>query len=123
MKMRIKFVYTIALSLILTSCSNSSLPNYSGQGACASLESLINQLGLMEIKDMDTFYSQTNSIIAQANTAANTDPKYAELASNVNSFVKAWSDRYPDAVPNYLGTIPLQVTSDDLCGTKFGSSN
>lgn len=121
--MRIKFVYSIVLSLILTSCSSGSLPNYSGQGACSSLESLINQLGLMEIRDMDTFYSQIDSIIAQANTAANADPKYAELASNVNSFVKAWSDRYPDAVPNYFGTIPLQVTSDELCGTNFGSSN
>ena len=121
--MRLKLIFTFVLSLMLTSCSNGSLPNYSGQGACASLESLINQLGLMEIRNIDTFYSQTNSIIAQATTAANTDPKYAELASNVNSFVKAWSDRYPNAVPNYLGTIPLQVTSDDLCGTKFGSSN
>ena len=107
------------LAFSLTGCGSSSLPNYSGKGACSSLESLINQLGLMEIQDTDTFYSQINSIIAQANTAASTDAKYGELASQVQSFARVWLDKFPNAVPNYIGTIPLQATSDKFCGTDF----
>ncbi len=95
------------------------MSNYSGEGACASLESLINQLGLMEIQDTDTFYSQLDSIIAQGNTAASTDAKYGLLASQVQSFARVWYEKFPNAVPNYLGTIPLQATSDDFCGTDF----
>jgi hypothetical protein len=105
----------------LTSCGNSSLPNYSGDGACDSLESLINQLGLMEIQDLDTFYSQIDAIIAQANTAAATDAKFGEMASQVQTFARVWMEKFPNAVPNYLGTIPLQATSDDFCGTDFAS--
>ena len=104
---------------LLAGCGNSSLPNYSGEGACSSLESLINQLGIMEIQDTDTFYSQINSIVAQGNTAASTDAKYGELASQVQSFARVWLDKFPEAVPNYIGTIPLQVTSDDFCETDF----
>jgi hypothetical protein len=107
------------LVLLLSGCSSSGLPNYSGEGACASLSSLINQLGLMEIQDTNTFYSQIDSIIAQGNTAASTDAKYGELASQVQSFARVWSDKFPNAVPNYLGTIPLQATSDDFCETDF----
>ena len=110
---------TTILTCSLSACGSTSLTNYSGEGACSSLESLINQLGLMEIQDTDTFYSQIDSIIAQANTAASTDAKYSELASQVQSFARVWLDRFPNAVPNYLGTIPLQVTSDDFCGTDF----
>ena len=109
----------IMLTFSLSACGSSSLPNYSGEGACASLNSLINQLGLMEIQDTDTFYSQIDSIIAQANTAASMDAKYGELASQVQSFARVWLDKFPNAVPNYLGTIPLQGTSDDFCGTDF----
>ena len=104
---------------LVSGCGGSSLPNYSGEGACASLNSLINQLGLMEIQDTDTFYRQLDSIIAQGNTASSTDAKYGELASQVQSFAQVWFDRFPNAVPNYLGTIPLQSTSDDFCGTDF----
>lgn len=107
------------LAITLAGCGSSSLPNYSGEGACSSLESLINQLGLMEIQDTDTFYSQIDSIIAQANTAASSDAKYSQLASQVQSFARVWMDKFPNAVPNYLGTIPLQATSDDFCGTDF----
>lgn len=107
------------LASLLSGCGSSSLPNYSGEGACSSLESLINQLGLMEIQDTDTFYSQIDSIIAQANTAASSDAKYSQLASQVQSFARVWMDKFPNAVPNYLGTIPLQATSDDFCGTDF----
>lgn len=109
----------IMLTFSLSACGSSSLPNYSGEGACASLNSLINQLGLMEIQDTDTFYSQIDSIIAQGNTAASMDAKYGELASQVQSFARVWFDKFPNAVPNYLGTIPLQATSDDFCGTDF----
>jgi hypothetical protein len=109
----------LMLSFSLSACGSSSLPNYSGEGACTSLNSLINQLGLMEIQDTDTFYSQIDSIIAQGNTAASTDAKYGELASQVQSFARVWLDKFPNAVPNYLGTIPLQATSDDFCGTDF----
>lgn len=109
----------IMLSFSLSACGSSSLPNYSGEGACASLNSLINQLGLMEIQDTDTFYSQIDSIIAQGITAASMDAKYGELASQVQSFARVWLDKFPNAVPNYLGTIPLQATSDDFCGTDF----
>jgi hypothetical protein len=107
------------LASLLSGCGSSSLPNYSGEGACSSLESLINQLGLMEIQDTATFYSQIDSIIAQANTAASSDAKYSQLASQVQSFARVWMDKFPNAVPNYLGTIPLQATSDDFCGTDF----
>ena len=107
------------MASLLSGCGSSSLPNYSGEGACSSLESLINQLGLMEIQDTDTFYSQIDSIIAQANTAASSDAKYSQLASQVQSFARVWMDKFPNAVPNYLGTIPLQATSDDFCGTDF----
>ena len=107
------------LTFSLSACGSSNLPNYSGEGACASLNSLINQLGLMEIQDTDTFYSQIDSIIAQGNTAASMDAKYGELASQVQSFARVWLDKFPNAVPNYLGTIPLQATSDDFCGTDF----
>lgn len=111
-------VFLMLVSL-LSGCGSSSLPNYSGEGACSSLESLINQLGLMEIQDTDTFYSQIDSIIVQANTAASSDAKYTQMASQVQSFARVWLDKFPTAVPNYLGTIPLQVTSDDFCGTDF----
>jgi hypothetical protein len=120
MKKAIAYTGTfIMLTLSLSACGSSSLPNYSGEGACASLNSLINQLGLMEIQDTGTFYSQIDSIIAQGNTAAATDAKYGELASQVQSFARVWLNKFPNAVPNYLGTIPLQATSDDFCGTDF----
>lgn len=106
------------LGLLLTGC-NSQLPNYSGKGACDSLSALINQLGLMEIQDTDTFYKQVDSIIAQAETASSQDAKYSEMASQVKSFARVWAEKYPNAVPNYLGTIPLQYTSDSFCGTDF----
>jgi hypothetical protein len=120
MKAKMSFILASAFMVLsLTGCGSSSLPNYSGEGACASLKSLINQLGLMEIQDTGTFYSQIDSIIAQGNTAASTDTKYGELASQVQSFAKVWLEKFPNAVPNYLGTIPLQATSDDFCGTDF----
>lgn len=111
-------VFIVFVSL-LSGCGSSSLPNYSGEGACSSLESLINQLGLMEIQSTDNFYSQIESIIAQANTAASSEAKYGQLASQVQSFARVWLDKFPNAVPNYLGSIPLQATSDDFCGTDF----
>ena len=98
---------------------NSELPNYSGKGACDSLVSLINQLGLMEIRDTDTFYTQIDSIIAQANNASTQDSKFSEMASQVESFARVWSEKYPNAVPSFIGTIPLQFTSDSFCGTDF----
>ncbi len=107
------------LTFSISACGSSSLPNYSGEGAFSLLNSLLNQLRLMEIQDTDTFYSQIDSIIAQGNTAASSDPKYGELASQVQSFARVWLDKFPNAVPNYLGTIPLQATSDDFCGTDF----
>ena len=118
-KVSASFGTFIMLTFFLSACGSSSLPNYSGEGACASLNSLINQLGLLEIQDTDTFYSQIDSIIAQGNTAASMDAKYGELASQVQSFARVWLDKFPNAVPNYLGTIPLQATSDDFCGTDF----
>lgn len=120
--MRNKFTLTLTMVLLaisLAGCGGSSLPNYSGEGACSSLESLIKQLGLMEIHDTDTFYSQIDSIVAQANNAASFDANYGELASQVQSFARVWQDKYPYAVPNYIGTIPLQYTSDQFCGTDF----
>ena len=107
------------LTFNLSACGGSGLPNYSGEGACASLESLINQLGLMEIQDTNAFYSQIDSIVAQANTAASTDAKFDEMASQVQSFARVWQESFPDAVPNYYGTVPLQFTSDKFCGTDF----
>ena len=113
------FVAGATTLILLTGCGGTSIPNYSGDGACTSLKSLINQLGLMEIQDTGTFYSQIDSIVAQGNTAASTDAKYGELASQVQTFAKVWLEKFPNAVPNYLGTIPLQATSDDFCGTDF----
>jgi hypothetical protein len=113
------FVASATTLILLTGCGGTSIPNYSGDGACTSLKSLINQLGLMEIQDTGTFYSQIDSIVAQGNTAASTDAKYGELASQVQTFAKVWLEKFPNAVPNYLGTIPLQATSDDFCGTDF----
>ena len=110
---------SMLLFFSLSACGSASLPNYSGEGACSSLNSLINQLGLMEIRDMDTFYSQIDSIIAQGNNAATADARFGELASQVQSFARVWLAKFPNAVPNYLGTIPLQATSDDFCGTDF----
>lgn len=112
-------LYIAFFTIALSSCGSSSLPNYSGDGACSSLESLINQLGLMEIRDTSTFYSQIDSIIAQANNAASSETKYGELASQIQSFANVWQEKYPNAVPNYIGTIPLQYTSDKFCGTDF----
>jgi len=120
--MRTKLTFFVASAttlILLTGCGGTSIPNYSGDGACTSLKSLINQLGLMEIQDTGTFYSQIDSIVAQGNTAASTDAKYGELASQVQTFAKVWLEKFPNAVPNYLGTIPLQATSDDFCGTDF----
>ena len=120
MRTKLTFFLASATTLILlTGCGGTSIPNYSGDGACTSLKSLINQLGLMEIQDTGTFYSQIDSIVAQGNTAASTDAKYGELASQVQTFAKVWLEKFPNAVPNYLGTIPLQATSDDFCGTDF----
>jgi hypothetical protein len=120
MQTKLTFFVASATTLILfTGCGGTSIPNYSGDGACTSLKSLINQLGLMEIQDTGTFYSQIDSIVAQGNTAASTDAKYGELASQVQTFAKVWLEKFPNAVPNYLGTIPLQATSDDFCGTDF----
>jgi len=113
------FVASATTLILLTGCGGTSIPNYSGDGACTSLKSLINQLGLMEIQDTGTFYSQIDSIVAQGNTDASTDAKYGELASQVQTFAKVWLEKFPNAVPNYLGTIPLQATSDDFCGTDF----
>jgi hypothetical protein len=109
---------SFTLSTGLVGC-NSELPNYSATGACDSLASLINQLGLMEIRDTETFYTQIDSIIAQAQNASNQDAEFSEMASQVESFARVWSEKFPDAVPNYLGTIPLQFTSDKFCGTDF----
>lgn len=114
-------IATVTSAVLLTSCSGGSLPNYSAEGACNSLDSLINQLGLMEIRDTSTFYTQIDSIAAQARTAASQDPKYAEMASQVESFARVWFERFPDAVPNYFGTIPLQATAEDFCGFDYGN--
>jgi hypothetical protein len=109
---------------LFSTCSNNSKPvNYSAQGACSSLESLINQLGLFEINDTTEFYTQMESVISQANNAAEREPKFATLASQVNSFLNVFKEKYPQAVPNYLGTIPLQVTSDEFCGTDFAGND
>lgn len=112
------FLLSLTLCFGLVGC-NSELPNYSAKGACDSLSSLINQLGLMEIRDTETFYTQIDSIIAQAQNAANQDAMFSEMASQVESFARVWSEKFPEAVPNYLGTIPLQFTSDKFCGTDF----
>lgn len=104
---------------VATGCSSGSLPNYSAEGACNSLDSLINQLGLMEIRDTSVFYAQMQSIAAQARTAATQNPEFAEMASQVESFARVWADKFPNGVPNYLGTVPLQVTAEDFCGFDY----
>lgn len=113
----------IASVVLFNNCSgNNEVPNYSAQGACKGLESLINQLGMFEISDTENFYSQMNSIISQARSASARDSKFSEMANQVESFLKVFQEKYPTAVPNYLGSIPLQVTADEFCGTEYSKN-
>ncbi len=106
--------------VILNSCSGNSKPtNFSAEGACNSLESLINQIGRFEINDANEFYVQMESIASQASNAAEIDSKYSEMASQVSGYLSVLQEKYPGSVPNYFGMIPMQVTSDEFCGTNY----
>ena len=117
---RLKFFYVFLFtSIALSGCSSPEKPNYSGEGACSSLESLINQIGFMEIQSTETLYVQLDSIISQAANAGVSDAKYIEMGDQVEMFKRVWIKNFPNDVPTFMGAIPLQLTSDDFCGTDY----
>lgn len=117
---RFKFALVCTLSsMLLVGCGTPEKPNYSGEGACSSLESLINQIGFMEIQSTDTLYAQLDSIISQAENAGFTDAEYVEMSDQVEMFKRVWLKNFPNDVPTFMGAIPLQLTSDDFCGTDY----
>lgn len=119
---RLTLIVSIAM-LSFSGCSTYAQTNYSGEGACSSLESLMDQLRFMEISDTDTFYAQLYSIKTQAIAAAEIDDVFKGMAKQIESFGKVWLENYPDAVPNATGVIPLEYTSDTYCGTNYFGEN
>jgi hypothetical protein len=113
------FPICLIVSLLIAGCGSSEKPNYSGEGACSSLESLINQIGFLEIQSTETLYAQLDSIISQAENAGSTDSKYVEMSDQVEMFKRVWIKNFPNDVPSFMGAIPLQLTSDDFCGTDY----
>ena len=117
---RLRFFYVFLFtSILLSGCSSPEKPNYSGEGACSSLESLIYQIGFMEIQSTETLYAQLDSIVSQAENAGISDSKYIEMADQVAMFKRVWIKNFPNDVPTFMGAIPLQLTSDDFCGTDY----